>query len=305
MKYFYFYNRHNKSDTLISALIAHDWHLTSPKQAKVIFTDVDVSTMRNHLIGYHRKGQKIFMVPHGAIPYLFNDYPGFEPFPHIAVNFVIASGHVGVMNILHYPHPLEVIGWYLCPLKQFQSKTSIKNILFAPIHPQGNNELSAENKQINIDTFQRLLKLRACDPEIKITVRYLYGLEANGLHPVEGVEFVQGKPDQAYQQIDEADIVVSRQTFAYLAIARGVPTVMMGEHIAPSFWYRGKFEHVHTWESYRHLMQFPFDILSEDDTMKLFQRVVASDFEIVDWKARMIGAAFDEAEFVRKVESYL
>src|SRR3990172_12710842 len=220
---FYVYNHHNKARALIEALIAAGWRQTTPTRAQVVFVDVDVNTMRNIIKQYHRRGKKIFIHPHGAMPYLFNTFPGFEPFQHIAANLVIAPGHAEVMRTFEYPHPLEIIGWHLCPLREFQPRAEVKKILFAPIHPTP--AISPESRKINADTFRKLLAFKAQKPDAEITVRFLHQLELNGLWHEPGVRYVQGRPNQSYEDIDAADMVVSRGTFLYLAVARGVPAL--------------------------------------------------------------------------------
>jgi len=132
-------------------------------------------------------------------------------------------------------------------------------------------------------------------------------LDKNGLWEAPGVIYVEGQPDQSYAQIDAADVVVSHQTFAYIAVARGVPTVMMSEQYPPRIGCEeyNTFQYVMNWEKYRDLLAYPLDILAEDDTLALFQRAVRSDEEIVNWRCRLIGEPFDPLQFVKKVKKYL
>jgi hypothetical protein len=261
--------------------------------------------MRKIVTDHQRKRNHLFIYPHSAIPNLFNDFPGFEPYPHIDVQFVTAPGHMEVLRAMDYPNKLDTIGWYLCPMLPFAPRAEARRILFAPIHPQANGSLSPVNKQNNINAYKKLLRAQAENDQLEITVRFLYGLENSGLWYADGIRYIEGKPDQSYGDIDEADVVIGYHTFAYIAIARGVPTITLGEDFPPSFWYQGVFQYVRSWEKCKELMRYPFDILGDMEPMELFRRAIQSDDEILDWKRRMIGEPFNDKKFVAKVEKYL
>lgn len=304
---FYFYQHQNKSAALIDALRRAGWVSTGPAQAKVIFTDTDHGPMYAPLKQYHQRGKAVFLYPHAARPNLFVDMTeGYNGFKHLSAHFVTAKGHREILQRIDYPHPIEVIGWYLCPILPFQPREDFRKVLFAPIHPNSDGSLSDIDKTLNANTFRRLLPL-AESGAIDLTVRYLRGLGSNGLWPVDYVHYIQGKPDQSYQDIDAADVVISHQTFAYIAIARGKPTLMMGENITPRFSspVKGKWQSAKSFEKYREILQYPLDILAESDTLALLRKSVRSDAEIVDWKKRMIGNPFNPNEFVTKVKKYL
>ena len=118
--------------------------------------------------------------------------------------------------------------------------------------------------------------------------------------------YIEGQPNQSHAEIDAADVVVGHQTFAYIAVARGVPTVMMAEWEAPTYGNTpDTLIRARDWDSYRHLMMYPLDILAEEDTPALLERVIRSDCEIAEWRARMIGQPFDGDCFVELLEKYL
>ena len=304
---FYFYNHQNKGLPLVRAMEAAGWTWTAQSsRAKCIFSDSDVPSRTRSLTSFHQMGKTIFLYSHAARPNLFNDFAGYPPFPHIAANFVFAAGHIEILRRIGLTYPMEVVGWYLCPLRPFQPRERAYRVLFAPIHPNNNGTLSKIDRKINADTFRKLLPLVESG-EIQLTVRFLRGLERNGLWLVDGVTYVEGQPDQSYEQIDAADLVVSHQTFAHIAIARGVPTVMMSESTPPRIGCEEtkNFQFVQRWDDYKDLMMYPLDILTEDDTPALFQRAIQSDQEIADWRARLIGQPFDPFAFVQTVMRYL
>ena len=306
-KSFYFHNHQNKSDRLINALLSHGWkQQPGPNRADVIFTDVDIAAHSKDLEHAHARGKKIMMVPHAAMPNLFGDFPGDEPYKNTAAQFVPASGHVDVMRAWGYTRPLEVMGWHLCETRPFQSRSEIRKVLFAPVHPNADGSLSHIETDINKRTFEKLLTLSE-QGHIKLTVRHLQSLERNGLWQVPGVKYITGKADQSTTDIDSADIVIARQTMQYLAVALGVPTVGMGEDIAPPMGSmgRGNFKQVRSWDKYKNIMAFPLDILTHENTMELFRYAASSEMFIADWRERMIGETFEPAQFVELVEKYL
>ena len=306
MKTFYFYNHQNKQKVLSDALLQNGWRSGSASRADVIFTHVDYGSMKNSLRGHFRRGQKIIIYPHAARPNLFNDFPSGEPFPHVAAQLVTAEGHKQVLESYGYNRPIETIGWYLCPMKPFEPRLSFRKVLFAPIHPNADGSLSAEYKQANSKVFRCLMDLVARDT-IDLTVRHIHSLGKNGITSEKGVNYIEGKPDQTYKDIDEADIVVSCQTFGYMAVARGVPTLMFADDIRPHSGCaeQKNLQYVKSWEKYKDLLMYPFDILADIDTLELFQLANEPVSPVRNWKIRMIGEPFDAREFARTVEKYL
>lgn len=292
---------------MVRALELSGWIWTAGSGgADIILSDSDVPSRAKSLASFHQRGKKIFLYPHAARPTLFNDFEGYPPSPYIDAHFLTAAGHIEIMRSIGIKYPLEVIGWYLCPMKPFQPRTEARRILFAPIHPNSNGTLPSIDRTMNANVLRKLVPLVKAG-EIQLTIRYLRGLEQNGLWIEDKVTYIQGEPDQTYTQIDEADLVIAHQTFAYIAIARGVPTVMVGEDVPPRVGceeYR-TFQYARSFEKYKDLLMYPFDILKEDDTLALFQRAVQSDCEIADWRTRLIGEPFNAAHFVQLVEKYL
>jgi len=111
--------------------------------------------------------------------------------------------------------------------------------------------------------------------------------------------------NQATEQMDNADIVIAHQTFAWLAVARGIPCVMFAEDMPVHFRRNNQYHDVPCWDKVHHLFRYPLDILCENDIMGLLRRAAMSDDETKDWKRRMIGKAFDPDIFREKVERYL
>lgn len=302
---FFVFNHQNKADAFIRALTTRGWTLTRrPDEARFILADVDIPPRYKVLKEYHSRGAAIFLYPHAARPNLFWDFPGVEFSGFVAACFVAAEGHIDIMRAYGNPYDLHAVGWHLSPIQPFKPRTEVKRILFAPIHPNGNGFLSRMDMDINQQTFRKLIAL--INEGVSLTVRYLHDIRKNGLWRAGGVDYVEGKPDQSYRQIDEADLVVSHQTFAYLAVARGTPTLMMGEWHAPRWGgSEEKLERARSWERYKHLLMYPLDILAEEGTEALIEKTIRSDCTIADWRERLIGKPFNGEYFVAVLESYL
>ena len=302
---FFVYNHQGKADAFVQALTTRGWtQVRDPGRAQIILADSDVLHRGKTLREYAARGVKIFLYPHAARPNIFWDFPDTPYSPFVTAHFVSTEGHVKIMRAYGTSYDLQVIGWHLCPIRPFQPRKEVKRILFAPIHPNSNGFLCKLDQHLNVETFRRLLPLTS--EGISIVVRHLHHLHQNGLWKAGGVEYIQGHPDQSYQEIDQADLVVSHQTMAYMAVARGVPTLMMGEWHAPR--WGGKEEKlatVRSWDKYKDLLMYPLDILAEEDAWSLIERVAHCDKEIADWRCRLIGEPFDGNEFVDVLESYL
>jgi len=265
-----------------------------------VLTDSDVRGRVKLLEAMQKIGVKLFFVyPHAARPSMINDhYPTWEG---TTAQFVVNEHHAEVLRTYGYEKPLHSIGWHLCPLHEFRPKDRAQNVLFAPIHPRN----APQDKKVNLETFERLY---GCVKKngINLTIRHMGDLVDNGIPKREDVKYVQGKMDQSFREIDDADIVIGHQTVAWIAVARGVPTVMIRESMPTHFRASNQgYEDVKSWDRVSHLFRYPLDILEESDTMGLLNRAIKSDDEIWDWRRRMIGDAFSPEVFVKIIEEYL
>lgn len=306
-KYIY-YEHQGKGKKLAIALQERDWTPTNnASEAVFILTDVEVAGRAKRMKTLSDAfGTKTFVYPHAARPDLLGNIAGYEPSPHTTAHFVTTPGHVEIMSAFGYPHPMPVMGWCLSDLMNFQPRRRVWQVLFAPIHASATGWLSSTDKTINVETFGVLHALVRAG-KINLTVRYLYNLAFIGI-PIRGdVQYIKGAPNQKTPEADVTDVVVSHQTFAHICIAKGIPTVMMGEDIAPRLTLTdGRWAAVKNWDSYKHLLKFPLDILDTRDPWKLLQDAIASDEAIRDWKSRLIGdTLFDPKCFVDTLEGYL
>lgn len=309
MKRLYYLIKHqHKADALIAALHENDWDRSFSKaRSHFILSHIDHKTYHKYFDEFFRYKKKIFIYSHAARPNLFYDFYGYEIYPNITATFVSAQGHAEIMRRLGVKHSIEIIGWTLCPMRDFQKRTSFKNVLFAPIHPNYDGSLSDVDLSINRRAFSILLEMHRAK-QINLSVRFVRSLTQNGISEEPSVNYIQGNLDGSYQDMDKADLVVSHsQTYAYMAVARGIPTIGAGENTLPKTGSptKGSLYFAKSFDAYKEIMAFPYDLLTCSNPLHLFERAIESDVDIRQWKENMIGSAFDSKAFVKKVESYL
>lgn len=253
-------------------------------------------------------GAPYFLYPHAARPMV--QYDGsVTPRKDCRTMFVSAPAGVYLMDKIGYPCEVVEVGWSLTPIKHFFPRATAENILFAPIHPNSNGYLNEVDKRLNRETYKRLVDFAERN-DATVTIRYCRRIEDNGLgkeieQAHKQVVWKQAYPDGNFSDIQKADVVVSHQTFAYMAVALGVPTVMIGEDVAPR---SGNAENGFTYSAhfkdYQDYLAFPLDILN-GDTDDIIQTAISTDEPIRDWRDRFIGHPFRPDYFVDCIEERL
>ena len=275
-------------------------HPIVPYGGDAFLIDLDLPSYRPTIDTHRRAGSRVFLYPHGVGVMYY--YDGIEaPYAHTDGMFVIAPGFAEVYRRIGYPHPTYVIGWPYCDIAPFRAHPAPRRVLFAPMHPLENGYLSDWQQELNREVFAALHAV----PGIELTVRHLHALEQNGLEREPGVEYVQGKPDNSYADIDRADVVVACETYAFLAIARGAPTIMFGQHVRPSNGeHPGERVYVKGWDAWRDYVRYPWD-MRDAPAADLVAAAAASDEPIRVWKERFIGEPLDPARFSAQLERAL
>ena len=239
----------------------------------------------------YKNGAEIVVYSHGAP--VITAYDGiWTPSDKIAVYLAQSSGQKEIMQKYGYPHPIEVVGWHFCKQKTFKP-TEIKRVLFAPFHPHSNGYMMPEMRDLNNQVFRRLKS-----HEYDLTICHVGSTRDNNIRAYPEINYVQSDMSvaSAVKLIDEHDLVVSYcGTFASLAIARGKPTVMFGQDIRPFDGYSDEtLRRVESWESYRDLTRYPYDISNKKTKAARFLLEFASKIEAKDWRSRFIGRQIDE-----------
>lgn len=304
---FLYYDHQGKGKPFYNTLISKGWSRTAQEDnAHIVLYDAEINR-HEQIKRLHKKGKPVFIYPHAARPDLLPDFKGYSAAPDLTAHFVITEGHVEIMEAYGYPHPMPVVGWSMCPIEPFRERERARQVLFAPIHSSRSGAMSKIDRAINEATFKVLHQLVKED-QIELIVRYLYNIKFTGVpEEVEDVTYVKGSPDMSYAMIDRADVVVSHQTFAHIAVARGVPTVMMAENVPPRYTVTtGDYVLCRSWDKYAHLLRFPLDILRGNDPYKVLEDATKSRQDVADWRERMIGNnMFDPLKFMEVVNAYL
>lgn len=297
----------NKGNAFQDALRSHGWHETQYRYSQYVrfgLFDADWRTAEIERLN----GLPYFLYPHAGRPMV--QYDGtVKPRSDCRAMFVSAPAGVKLMKIIKYPCEVIEVGWSLSPIREFQPKTEAQNILFAPIHPNHNGWLSELDKELNRSAYARLVRFAEQHGSV-IKVRFCGDIQNNGLDGEMAkadscVTWMQSVPDSSFKDILEADLVVAHQTFAYMAVALGVPTVMIGEDVPPRSGNREDgFKFVTHFEEYKAYLMYPLDILDED-VEETIAMAISTEEVIKDWKAEFIGKPFDGDKFVKCIEERL
>ena len=293
----------NKSTAYRDALVKAGYVITERFHAqglRFILTDAD---WRIWTMGEARKRNiPVFLYPHAARPMV--QYDGCIEPQAVTAMFTQAPGGKLLMEKIGYPYPVVVSGWAYSEIKPFRKVEKVKRILFAPIHPNANGYLSKVDKDLNNRTLG-CLEAYCRETGAELSVRLIGTPEQNGLTFGNNTEVHTGKKNLSTADIESADVVIAHQTFAYMSVALGKPTVMMGEDIPPRTGNSDEsFIYVKHWEAYKDILMFPLDIL-QGNTENVIEKACEGSEAVEEWKARFIGKPFDGPAFVAKLESYL
>jgi hypothetical protein len=154
------------------------------------------------------------------------------------------------------------------------------------------------DKAANLDAYTRLLAL---PDDIELTVRVNGTLEDNGIYEnsrckYEGSDLLLAS---AVASVDASEVVVSQGTYAYLAVARGKPTIMFGQDLPATDDFNTTF--VSEWEELTAMVRYPYDIKDAD----AISRACAGDDDLIQWAHRFIGGTFDGDQVFSEISQAL
>ena len=304
-RYFFYRGHQGKEQAYVNALRKAGYRPCVNQRTsgvKLVLYDMDGGKRTPQLDLFHKHKIPVFLYPHAARPQIIWDGI-WDIWPHTKCSFVPGPGHKEVMERYGYSLPIEVTGWTYCEMLPFKPVVTPKNVLFGPIHPSVSGWICDEDKDANARTF-KILYNYCRQIGAKLTVRHIQSIEKNGLQRMAGVEYIQGRPNLAINEIDRADIVIGHQTFAYLAIARGKPTLMMREDLPPHTVSHGQTVFAQSWEKYADLMAYPLDILA-GDAGTVIQKACSDTPDVAVWRNRFISVPWNPKKFLEKVESFL
>jgi hypothetical protein len=281
------------ADALVAAGHAHSGH-----DAEVFLVDLDIEPFRGLYDHRLANGAKVMVIPHGPnANYIYDGIMGFDP--RVTAHFTIGEGQREVMRRIGMTVPTHAVGWPWCERLPFRASAAPRRVVFAPNHPiERNGFLPDGFRKLHGEIFEALLAL-----DVELTVRHIGDLAANGLWEAPGVTYERGATDNTYAAIDSADAVVAIGTFAALAIARGVPTVMFAQDVTP--WNQaeddGPVDLAENWDAYRDYVRYPHDV-ADGPIGEVLAAAAASDEGIREWRDLFLGPEFDPATFAQLVE---
>jgi hypothetical protein len=280
---------HNNSVAPILSAMVELGYIPDGENPELILIDHDSPPYYRHIIDQY-PGATILLYPHGD-PYMFA-WDGIWEVNQRTAGYL--SSNIGAAEIMRrygYPKPIQVIGWYRCEQRAFAPTDKIERVVFAPIHPLNNGYLNKYHKQANIKAYKALLEM-----PIQLVVRHIDSLPANGLWPVGGVEYIDGRMDGS---TTPADIVITNVgTYLATTVAQGKPVVAYGQdypildgHDDDSLRFS---QH---WDDYKDYLRYAYDI--EDGFYALEK---AACVEAAVWREKFIGEQFTTRRLERALE---
>jgi len=299
------HNWQGKANGLISALKKKGATIVKKGEADIFLIDFDgaVGYYTKKIEDAYKDGATVVLYSHGAP--VISAWDGiWEPNRHSALYLAQSPGQKEVMESYGYPIPIIVIGWHYCKLKTFKPVKDIKKVLFAPWHPHGSGFLAPLRMQANTDTYEKL-----CSMPYELSVMYVGDIIRNGLKKDGRAEFIESDKSINFslKQIDSADVVVSNlMTVASLAIARGKPVVVYGQHIFPCDGYAKEgLKFTAHWDNYKELMRYPYDISELKPKASQYLLQHAALHEATEWRDLFIGNPLDADKLFRVLEQIL
>ena len=281
---------HGKARTIADALSAAGHRLVGhPSIADVAMINNDYPGLGRlpYLDACVDNGGRAYLYPDGAASTLMAAWDGlYEPYERLSGVLACAPGHVEVARRYGYPHPVHVVGWGMCGLRDRRAGGPLRRVLLAPEHPpyHGNPRPPVQNAE----ALRGLL-----DAGVEVTVRVIGDIAENGLWEDPRVTYVHGETghfDEMIAQIDAHDAVLATSTFGCLAVARGVTTVMWNTDVQYHHETNAVAAHI---DDYRDYVRYPFDLSSGGTVADLLEAANADEAGVAQWRARFVGDPLD------------
>jgi len=275
------------------------------RKADILFFDTEPRHLNSKREAWERMiaGRPLFIYPH--TPYAFWLWDGFiKPSESVSCNFVVGESAKLSMQKYGYPNRVEVVGFSRCKVRPFM-KTTGRRLAYASSRLIGEHGYWPHegDRILNEKAIDWLLKNRSYFDEV--IFYHSFPIEKYGVDESYPFTFVDvgraGKlnTQTALEQLKNIDIVISCNTFGFLAIAQGIPTVLVGHN--NEYPMHSSNYGVHYAEYAEHC-DFPLDLFSMSG-----QNVLALRQEIPEcvrtWKQRNIEG-FNPEKFLSVVNEY-
>lgn len=286
---FWVYNHLGKGTAYVKALQkARHQQVRRIEHADLVLLDSEHPARTAELSMAERRGLPVCVFPHGGNPSVLDNGPtGYWPSTHVATQFIPAPGHYACWKAQGGPARKFVLtGFPWCEQQPFRPTAKVETVVFAPVHPSSTGDMDRFWHEANRRAQERIRELF---PAARVLVSVWFSLAQNGLDEIDGWTYLPTRLALSTDLIDQADLVVANETFACLAVARGVPTVMIDQTLAD--WGGRRWQGADAMDP---LWWYPHAI--EGDVLKALEN------EAGEWRRQFIGGPFQPQTVVKACE---
>lgn len=301
-KKFFAVKRLDTASSFVNALL-HAGYVEVPnaKQADFVLYDKESSSLaRQAKMESQIVDKPVFIYPH--TPYSFWFWDGIVKPRRCTCNFVVGDAAAKSMQTYGYPYRVEAVGFPRCEVKPFTPTTG-KHLIYSSSRLQGKGgKMYGAERNASIQVMRWLVQNKKFFDTV--TICYQFSIQKNGMNSFQEDGFIYRSSGEQVEmgaantlrQLQGADIVISCNTFAYISIAQGHPTVMYPIHKTVN-----RLAH---FDLYRQWYDFPLDLYSMDGADVLALRDKPNE-QVEEWKRMNIGTSFDAEKFISIVKEFI
>lgn len=303
MKSFFVFRQRDSADAYVKALLGAGYTETKDlTRADFVLYDHEV-----RLAGHTQtiKNKPTFIYPH--TPYSWFIWDGICFIREASCNFVYGENAKLGLESFKYLNRVEVCGFARCAALPFRPSKG-RRLLFAPAHLLMNKRFAKdEDYRVHRAAFDWVV--RNAKHFESATVRVYDSVEENGFYKADGINFEDAAVTHHYTSaltvesslasIESHDIIISCNTFGYLSLARGKPTILYG-NCKP----RTREGEAQSYPLYKHLIDFPYPLesLTVDDVIKAGSII---NPVVEEWRRQTIGTNFNAEKFLSIIKEYV